>query len=242
MAQFEIPVSRRTIGGKEATKRLREEGKIPAVLYGHGEEPVMLSVDFRTFSDHIAHHGTKTLLVLSGDGGGETAFIKSTQKHYVKNTVQSIDLIRVSRTEKIHVKVPVILDGEPLSVRTGDGVLAPGTHEVEIIVSASDVPEAVHIDVSGLELDGPALHVSDITLPAGVELVTSGEESVATVNYPATVEQEGGDVVAEGEEATAEASQAVEAEFGGPASKSGEGLESGHNRSTSGKSDGVEHH
>ena len=149
--------------------------------------------------------------------------MKSIQRHPYKNTPQTIDFIRVARDEKVTVKVPVVLDGAPTDVRTGDAILSHGLIEVEVTAAPEFIPDAIHVDVSSLELDGPAMHVSDIHAPAGVTIVTDESEAVAALNLPAREEEEAGDVVAEGEEQTAEVSQQVPAEHGGPQG-GGEGL------------------
>ncbi len=213
MAQIELNVAHRTASGKEASKVSRRNGEIPVVLYGHKQEPKTFLVNTKEFTDKVAHHGSKALVVLGGDGGGETAFIKSIQRNYAKGTYNSIDLIRVSRDEKITVSVPVILDGESIDVKTGDGILVQGSMEVEITASADHIPDAIHVDVSKLELDGPAIHAGEIELPEGVELAAGhDDDSIAAVNLPdreEEVEEVAAEPVAEATEgeATAEASE-----------------------------------
>lgn len=222
MATIDLTVSLRVTRGKEAAKVMRREGLLPAVLYGHGETPVSLAINAREFGDAMRHHGSTSLIILKGLND-ETALVKSIQRHPFKNTPQTIDFIRVARDEQVTVKVPVVFDGAPTEVRTGEGVLSHGLIEVEISAAPESIPDAIHIDVSSLELDGPALHVSDIQAPAGVTILSDADEAVATLNLPAREEEEAGTVVAEGEEATAEASQQVPAEHGGPQG-GGEGL------------------
>ncbi len=222
MATIDLTVSLRETRGKEAAKVMRREGLLPAVLYGHGQEPVSLSINAREFGDAMRHHGSTSLIILKGLND-ETALVKSIQRHPYRNTPQTIDFIRVARDEKVTVKVPLILDGAPTEVRTGEGVLSHPLIEVEISASPGSIPDAIHVDVSNLELDGPAMHVSDIHAPAGVTILTDSDEAVAALNFPATEEAEAGDVVAQGEEETAQASQQVPAEHGGPQG-GGEGL------------------
>ena len=236
MSQFELKVANRKSSGKEAAKIARRSGEIPAVLYGHKEEPKNFTVNAREYADRVSHHGTKSMVILTGDGGGETAFIKAVQKNHVKGEIYSLDFLRVSRGEKITVAVPVVLEGESIDVKSGDGILVQGALEIQITATPDAIPDAIHVDVSGLELEGAALHAGEISLPQGVELASDSETSIAAVNRPDREETD--DI--EGAQATAEASQAVPAENGGPQG-GGEGLQSGHNRSTSGKSDGVEH-
>lgn len=236
MATIDLTVSLRETRGKEAAKVMRREGLLPAVLYGHGQEPVSLAINAREFGDAMRHHGATSLIILKGLND-ETALVKSIQRHPYRNTPQTIDFIRVARDEKVTVKVPVILDGAPIDVRTGEGVLDQGLLEVEITASPESIPDAIHVDVSNLELDGAAMHVSDIQAPAGVTILTDDSESVASLNFPETEEAEAGDVVAQGEAETAEASRQVPAEHGGPQG-GGEGLK--REEHTGNKSDTIE--
>ena len=86
MAQYELNVQSRTQTGKGAARQLRMKNQLPAVLYGHKEEPIKFALDRKEFTDLVHKHGSNSLLVLTGDGGGETAFIKAMQKHYVQAT------------------------------------------------------------------------------------------------------------------------------------------------------------
>ncbi|RYX83340.1 50S ribosomal protein L25 [bacterium] len=209
MATLELNVQKRETRGKEAAKVMRREGLLPAVLYGHDETPVALTINAREFGDALRHHGSTSLIVLKGLNN-ETALIKEIQRHPYKNVPQTVDFIRVSRNEEVHVKVPVVLVGDPISVRTAEGVLVHSLIEVEIAAKPADLPDTITVDVSSLELNGAALHVSDIVAPKGVKILTDGAEAVAVINLPAKEEEE----VVEGEAETAVASSEVPAENG----------------------------
>ena len=213
MAQYELDVQSRTQTGKGAARQLRMKNQVPAVLYGHKQEPIKFSLDRKQFTDLVSHHGTNSLLVLTGDGGGETAFIKAIQKHYVRNEVQTVDFIRVSRNEQITVKVPLVLTGEPESVTQGEGVLVQALYELELITTPVNVPDSISVDVSHLELGGAAMTVADITtLPEGIELVTSSDEAIAAVNLPAKEEEPEVEEVEEGEGEEGEEGEAGDVE------------------------------
>lgn len=216
MAQYELNVHSRTKTGKGAARQLRMKNQLPAVLYGHKEEPIKLSVDRKEFTDLVHHHGSNSLLVLTGDGEGETAFIKQMQKHYVKNEIQTVDFIRVSRNEQITVKVPIVLTGETEAMASGEGVLMQATHELELTTTPANVPDSISVDISHLELGGAAMNVGDIKdLPAGVILVTDPEETLAAVNLPALeVEEPEETAELEGEEGEAGDVEATEENSG----------------------------
>lgn len=214
MAQYELNVQSRTETGKGAARQLRMKNQLPAVLYGHKQEPIKFSVNRKEFTDLVHHHGSNSLLVLTGDGAGETAFIKEMQKHYVRNEIQTVDFIRVSRNEQITVSVPVVLTGETEAMSTGDGVLMQATHELEVTTTPANVPASIEVDISHLELGGAAMNVGDIkNLPEGIELVTSPDETLAAVNLPAA-EVEEDETNVEGEEGEAGDVPATEEESG----------------------------
>ncbi len=247
MSTQALSTESRDLRGKVAARQLRRAGKLPAVLYGHGQEPISLSVGAKEFSDLIAHHGTHMLLNLTG-AAGETAIIKKIERHPVKGIPATIDFLRVAANERIAVKVPVHLTGESLDVKTGDGLLVQSLHEIEVSVLPAEVPGSIDVDISGLVLSGPAIHVSEISLPAGVELLSDPETAVAAVNLPhatdldapmdatdAAIEAEGQHKAEEaaasnienatqGDEITAEAAQSVPAEHGASNKSGGEGL------------------
>ena len=203
MAQYELNVQSRTETGKGAARQLRMKNQLPAILYGHKEEPIKFSVDRKEITDLVHKHGSNSLLVLTGDGAGETAFIKMLQKHWVKNEIQTVDFIRVSRNEQITVKVPVVLIGETEAMASGEGVLMQATHELELTTTPANVPDSIEVDISHLELGGAAMNVGDIqNLPEGIVLVTDAEETLAAVNLPAMeVEEDETDVEGEADEA-----------------------------------------
>lgn len=216
MAQYELNVQSRTETGKGAARQLRMKNQLPAVLYGHKEDPIKFSVDRKELTDLVHKHGSNSLLVLTGDGNSETAFIKMLQKHYVKNEIQTVDFIRVSRNEQITVKVPVILTGETEAMASGEGVLMQATHELELTTTPANVPDSISVDISHLELGGAAMNVGDITtIPEGIELVTSPDETLAAVNLPALeVEEDEETEELEGEEGEAGDVEATEENSG----------------------------
>lgn len=203
MAQYELNVQSRTETGKGAARQLRMKNQLPAVLYGHKQDPIKFSVDRKELTDLVHHHGTNSLLVLTGDGASETAFIKQLQKHWVKNEIQTVDFIRVSRNEQITVSVPVVLTGETAEMLSGEGVLMQAIYELELTTTPANVPSSIEVDISHLELGGAAMNVGEITgIPEGVTLVTDAEETLAAVNLPAAeVEEEEVEELEEGEDA-----------------------------------------
>lgn len=158
--------------GKGASRRLRHAGKIPAVLYGGGEAPVSLTVDHDEMFHHLEHEAFYShILALKVDGKDVQAVLKDLQRHPAKPVILHVDFLRVSAKEKIKMSVPLHFVGseEAPGVKLG-GLLSHSMTEVEISCLPKDLPEYIEADVSGLALE-QILHLSDLKLPKGVELV-----------------------------------------------------------------------
>lgn len=187
MPSHDLKVRTRQETGKQAAARLRRSGFVPAVVYGHKEEPVKLAVDAHELRDLLAHHGSHGLLSLKFEDGSiadTAAVIKALQRHPVKHRIDAIDFLRVSLDENISATVPIVLEGEPIGVKQDGGILVQALHALDIVAFPQFLPENVTIDVTSLIMNGPPLHVGDIPLPEGVRAVTDAETPVAVVNPP----------------------------------------------------------
>ena len=170
--------------GKGAARRARRAGKVPTVLYGHGEEPHHLDVPGHAL--FLIVRGNKNALVeLKIDGKSQLALVKDVQVHPVRRDILHADFQAVKAGEKVDVEVPVVVVGEA----------APGTvHSVEeftilVKAAATSIPENLEVSVEGLEA-GSAVYVSDLQLPAGVEVELDPETVVVSVQEPAAEEDE----------------------------------------------------
>lgn len=193
-----ITAAVRTQFGKGAARRLRATGNVPAVLYGHGTEPVHLALP--THEVFLATKGSaNALLKVSFEGKSELALVKDIQRDVVTTDYEHIDLLLVRRGEKVTVEVPVTTEGESVSGTIHSVELQTLTVEAE----ATSIPEHIVVVIDGLE-DGTVLRVSDLTLPKGVSTDVDPETAVVVISIPRVeVEEE----AAEGEEA-AEAADA----------------------------------
>lgn len=204
-----IPLSgtRRGDIGKGAARKARAAGRIPGVLYGHGQEPVALSVSAREFELAVRKQGGNPIIGLALDGGEHTALIRDVQYDPLTHDIIHLDFLRISLTEAIEVEVPIRLVGLPVGVKDGGGILEPILRELKVRCLPTAIPPAVEVDVTALNI-GDSVHVSGITL-AEVTILTDPEVTVATV-VPPTVQVE--EKPAEEAAAAAEGAEAAEPE------------------------------
>jgi large subunit ribosomal protein L25 len=200
----------RTVHGKQV-RRLRREGLVPGVVYGPViDSTVSVSVERRVFDKFYMQHGHSTIFKLRWDGGEQTVLIREVQVDPIRQDPLHIDFFAPNLRVKLRAMVPVVLHNANADM---EGILNTILSEVEIEALPMDLPHQLDVDISGLTAVGDHVRVEDITLPAKVELVTSGEETIATVvaetveEEPEVEEAEGaeaaeGEVAAEGEETT----------------------------------------
>jgi large subunit ribosomal protein L25 len=202
--------------GTRAAKRLRAEGRIPAVVYGHGD-PVAVTVDWRALRQVLTTEaGLNALINLQVDGETQLTMVKELQRHPVRHGVLHVDFLRVRADEPITVDVPIVLEGEAEEVHKADGMVDQVLHQLSITALPGEIPTELTLDISGLGI-GDALRVSDLRLPSGVTTDIDGEEPVvlAKIEVIEVPEPE-----AE-EEAEAAEGEAAEGEAEGP--EGGEG-------------------
>ncbi|HEY7661268.1 MAG TPA: 50S ribosomal protein L25/general stress protein Ctc [Actinomycetota bacterium] len=226
MAEQKLVADRREETGKGVARKLRAAGRVPAVLYGHGVEAVALSVDAKDLF-HVLHTsaGANVLVDLTVGDAKHLALPRDVQRDHIRGRFVHVDFLVVRRDEKIHLSVPVRLVGESVGVKAG-GVLEHHLWDVQVEVLPTDVPEAIEIDVTDLEI-GMSFRVSDLVAPEGTTILTNADESVVAVQQPqlaVEVEEEAeaaeGEAV-EGEGAEGEPSAASEAGEGDAESSEG---------------------
>ncbi len=209
-----LEAERREGTGKGVARKLRAAGKVPAVLYGHGMDPISFSVDSKDLY-HVLHTGagTNVLVGLVVDGKEHLALPREIQRDHIRGRFVHVDFLAIRRDEVITVDVPVRVVGESPGVKSG-GVVEHHLWDLHLECLPGDVPEAIEADVSSLEL-GSALRVGDLVAPAGVTILTPVEETVLSVVTPQVLKVE--EVVpVEEAEAVAEA-EAAPAEGAAPA-------------------------
>lgn len=187
MKTIELTVERRATKGKNAARRTRANGKIPAVVYGAGRDTVPITVDARSLSDAFrggAGENAIFLLKLQGSDQTRHAMIRDLQRDPLSRRPMHLDFVRVLMDTKIRVRVPVEVVGVAKGVKTDGGILDFVTREIEIECLPGNIPEHLPVDVTELSI-GDALRVSDVPAPEGVEVVDDAEKVVLHVAHPA---------------------------------------------------------
>lgn len=169
---FEVVAVSRSHEGKGASRRLRRQGMVPGIIYGGGKAPEMVATKHNELLHHLEHEAFYShILTVKLNGGEQNVVLKDLQRHPAKSFVLHFDLLRVSQTDRIKMHVPLHFLGE----NKAPGVKAGGqvSHvmvDVEVVCQAKDLPEYIDVDVSEMNI-GEVLHLSDIKLPAGVDIV-----------------------------------------------------------------------
>jgi large subunit ribosomal protein L25 len=225
-AKFEITAESREVKGKGASRRLRHAGRVPAVIYGAGKAPQMVTLDQTIMKRHIENEKFHTA-ILDVKLGSQTdqAILRDWQMHPFKPVVMHVDLQRISATEKLHMRVPLHFLGQDVApgVKLEGGIAAHLMNEVDITCLPKDLPEFLEVDMSNMHLH-QSLHLSDIKLPEGVvitSLAHGGDNLAVAAITTVKVVEEVAPVVAEAA-APAEGAAAAPAAAEGE-KKAGEG-------------------
>ena len=204
--------------GSSSSRRLRADGHIPAVLYGHGMDSLSVHVDRRELRLALTGPaGYNALVNLSVDGVVHPTIVKSLQRDPIRRTVSHVDFLKVSLDEVIEISVPFHLEGEAKAVLAVGGLVDPAVDTITIRTTPGNVPGAFTYDISALEV-GDVIRVSELTMPEGVELVDDPEMAIVTALAAAAEELPEVEEGEEGEEA-----EGAEAAGGGADAASSEG-------------------
>ena len=200
--------------GSSASRRLRSEGQIPAVLYGHGMDSLSIAVDRRELRHALTGPaGVNALINLDIDGTTHPTIVKSLQRDPLKRNVAHIDFVVVSLDEVIEISVAFHLVGEAKAVLAEGGLVDPAVDTITVRTTPRNVPGAFTYDVSDMEV-GDVVRAGELTMPEGVELIDDPEMAIVTA-LAAQVEIV--EEPEEGEEAEGAEGEAAEGEAGGEA-------------------------
>ncbi|MBL0938076.1 MAG: 50S ribosomal protein L25/general stress protein Ctc [Gemmatimonadaceae bacterium] len=184
MANATLNASARAETGKGAARKIRQAGSIPAVIYGHNREPQSLVLNSRETEKLVKTIPvSSTVIELSIDGKTARTLIREIQRHPFKRTILHIDFQELVAGETVTVKCPIVYVGTPEGVRLEGGILDQIMHELTIQADPSNIPNHIDVDVSGVKL-GKSLHVSDLTLPAGIKVMDDAGSTVCVVAPP----------------------------------------------------------
>ena len=216
MPEVKIAAETRTEFGKGAARRSRREGKVPAVLYGHGTDTRHLSLPGHALM--LALKTPNVLLRLEGlQRGGDLALPKAVQRDPVRGFLEHVDLILVRSGEKVTVEVPIRVSGE---IAPGDSLLNQLLVQIPVEADATNIPQGIDVDVEGMDI-GDAVHASDLKLPPGVTLQVEPDTLVLAViaqqaaEEPEAAEGEGEGEVPESVESAADESRGGDEEQAG---------------------------
>ncbi len=213
-----LPAETRERAGKGASRALRREGRVPAVIYGGKEEPAPIHVEAKELNRQLGTgHFMNSIVMIDVGGKSVRTLPKDVAFHPVNDQPLHVDFFRLSKDSKIEVDIPVVFINEEDSpgLKKG-GVLNVVRHELELVCESDKIPDEIQIDVTGLEV-GDSIHISDVVLPEGsVSAITDRDYTIATVVAPSALKsqddegEEGEEETAEGEEAEGEASEGEE--------------------------------
>jgi large subunit ribosomal protein L25 len=189
MATVSLSATRRRDTGKGVARTLRREGRVPAVIYGRTREAVPLSISARELSRLLEHISAEnTVIDLSVDGDTSRILIRQIQRHPVKRDILHVDLQELVAGEKVEVRIPIMLHGTPAGVRLSGGILDQVLREVRVRVDPANIPGRFDVDVTELNI-GHSIHVGEISIPEGVEVLDDDESTIATIVAPRAVEE-----------------------------------------------------
>jgi large subunit ribosomal protein L25 len=211
MSQTKLVATSGRPTGSAAARRLRAEGHIPGVLYGHGMSPISVTVERRELRVALSGPaGANTVLALEVDGKSYPAVVKEMQRHPIKRTVSHIDFLQVNMNEEITVSVPVRIEGEAKAVLSAGGLVDPAVDTIDVLTTPNNMPNEFVIDVTDMQL-GDVIRLADVPMPAGVTATGDPEMPVVTVlqTRAAAAAAEGGEG-AEGEGGEAAEGDAAE--------------------------------
>ncbi len=184
MSEVRLSAEPRTEFGKGGARRTRRAGKIPAVIYGHGDDPRHVSLPAREFTNAIRHGGSNVLLTLELEGTEQLAIPKAIQRHAIKGTFDHVDLLAVRSGEKVTIDVPLEIVGDLVP----GGLLGQEATTISIEAEATHIPTGFEVSITGLPF-GAQITAADVTLPTGSTLITDPEQVLFVISEAPTEAQ-----------------------------------------------------
>ena len=204
--QLTLPAEARDRAGKGASRALRRDGRVPAVVYGEKKEPLSIHVEEKLLSKMLhTGHFMNSVVMIDFQGKPHRTLPKAVDFHPVTSRPIHVDFLRIGEHTKVHVAVPMRFDNEDASpgLKRG-GVLNVVSHELELVCDAANIPNEIHISLEGLEI-GDSVHISEVKLPDGVNPANMDEDfTVATIVAPSAMKAEEEETAPAGEVPTVE--------------------------------------
>ena len=221
--QLTLPAEARDRAGKGASRALRRDGRVPAVVYGEKKEALSIHVEEKLLSKMLSTgHFMNSVVMIDYKGKAHRTLPKAVDFHPVTSRPIHVDFLRIGEHTKVHVAVPMRFDNEDDSpgLKRG-GVLNVVVHELELVCDAANIPNEIHVSLEGLEI-GDAVHISNVALPDGVVPANQDEDfTVATIVAPSAMKAEEEEAAPAGEVPTVEEGEVAE----GDVPAEGEGSE-----------------
>ena len=190
MASASLSAEARTETGKGVARKLRSAGRVPAVVYGHAREPQALSLGTRELEKLLSSISTGSTVVELSLGGAITkTLIREVQRHPFKKQILHVDFQELVAGEKVTVEIPLVFVGTPEGVRLSGALLEQILHSIEVLVDPANIPNHIDVDVTNLAM-GHSLHVSELPVPPGLEVLTEQDATVCAVVAPRAVVEE----------------------------------------------------
>lgn len=232
MAEITLTATTGRTTGTRSSRRLRAEGKVPAVVYGLGREPVAVAVDWRELRTALTTDaGVNALIDLSIEGEGESqlSIVKEMQRHPIRRSVEHVDFLLIRRDQEITVDVPLVAEGDARQVEDEGGMIETLLTTLSVNAKPGSIPDQLTYDISGLEVGG-TITVGDLALPSGVSTDVDPDEAIASAQVSrAAIEAEAieaadAELAAEqSEESGGGEAEAGASEGGAPEGEGGEG-------------------
>ncbi len=184
MATASLAANTRAEKGKGAARKLRAAGQVPGVIYGHGRDPQQLTINVREF-ERLAERIriTSTVIELAVDGKTARTLIREIQRHPLDRALLHVDFQELVVGEKVNVSVPLRFVGTAEGVKTAGGILEEIVHVIHVRCDPANIPDHIDVDVTPITI-GHGLHVSDLKLPEGIEVLDGPTQTLCTVTPP----------------------------------------------------------
>jgi large subunit ribosomal protein L25 len=198
--------------GTIGARKTRGDGRIPGVIYGHGEAPLPIAIEAKALGE-LLHGPRQNIIDVQIDGKTDTAMVRDVQLDPVTRRVLSVDLQRISRSDVIYAEVPIVTVGVAAGVKDQGGLMDLVTHEIEVRGPADKIPESIRVDVTELTI-GDHIAANELVLGEGIRLITPPDTTIVAIEAPRAEEEPVAAAAIEGAEAAATPAEATPGEAG----------------------------